>query len=406
MNLLNNYSTNFMSTNQERTNAEKEQFKISNVGLVGNKFNITVQNTGSVPINITRLYVQNTTATDWFGKYSLNVNIPPTRSVSNIGTNIPLSGLSAISYDMKFVTSRGNTQQFSVNSVRTAPLLIQLIASPPSVASGFKSQLIMTVTNNQSGTITNLVPHISLNPGNSTTCVADQVIPSSYNTLPPGSTAIFTAGVKVTGNVDAQTCTYEAQLANGYAKNNANATITVNTVNLSSTTYAANSGVISDSYTTFSWTQGGLWHNHWQFPSGTITDFKITIQNNNATTGNYNLWLSKNTQIYLLQTSVPSNGKIFATPFFLTDTISSNPSTPPSLTAYDDYSKSIANAGGLATLYFGASAAGGSTQQTTSNLQPGTYFGFVLVYGKFAVNSGDNGSSYAQALPFLAVVMS
>src|SRR6185437_835121 len=141
------------------------------------------------------------------------------------------------------------------------------------------------------------------------------------------------------------------------------------------------------------------------FPSATTTDFKIIISNNNATTGGYKLWLSKNTQIYLLQTAFPSNGKLVAIPFFMVGTIPANPPTPPVLTAYSDYSTGIPNGGGQATIYFGASAAGGSTQQTaTSTTMPaGTYFGFVLVYGKFAVNSGDTGSSYAQAIPFLAV---
>ncbi len=408
MHLLDNYSQSFIVTNQQRVDAQREQFKVSSVSIANNnKFNITIQNTGQIPINITRIWIQDTTTSASPAKYNVGQYVVPNGILKNIGQGsaFPIASLTD-TYSMQLVTGRGNTQQFTVNSVGSAPINIQLIASPPSVNSGFKSQLIMMVTNNQSGTLTNLVPNISLNPGNSTTCVADPVIPSSYNTLPSGSTAIFTSGVKVTGTVDGQTCTYEAQLTNGYAKNNANATITMNVINLASTTYAANSGVVSDSYTTFGWTQGGSWHNHWQFPSSTTTDFKITIQNNNATTGGYKFWVSKNTQIYLLQTLLPSNGKIVATPFFLTSTIPSNPPTPPTLNNYNDYTTGLLNGGGTATLYFGASAAGGSTQQSISNLQPGTYFGFVLVYGKFAVNAEDTGSSYAQAIPFLAVVMS
>jgi len=411
MNILDNYNQSILARNQQATDITKEKFQVNSVTMVNNKLNITVVNTGSLPVNFTKIWITNKTATTtaWVKSYTpTSSTVAPGNTLTNLGINGISTWLNTnYPYHVKIVTSRGNTNEFDVNSVSTNPVNIQLIASPASIASGFKSQLIMTVTNNQTGTLTNLVPSISLNPGNSTTCVADPaIIPASYNTLQPGGTAIFTYGVKVTGSIDGNTCTYKAQLTNGYAKNNVNATITMNTISLTSTTYAANSGVVSDSYTSFGWTQGGTWNNHWQFPSGTTTDFKIIISNNNATAGNYKLWISKNTQIYLLQTALPSNGKLVATPFFIVSAIPSNPATPPVITAYSDYSTGIANGGGQATIYFGANSAGGSTQQVTSNLLPGTYFGFVLVYGKFAVNSGDIGSSYAQAIPFLAVVLS
>jgi hypothetical protein len=406
MNVLDKYNQSILTTNANALDRSKEDIQVTRVTIDNSKFNITASNAGNIPIHLTRLWVTNTTDVGKVFKYDINYNLSPGQSQIKIGQSLPIYAKTNQAYDLKLITDRGNVKEFTVNSVGTTPINIQLVASPPSVASGFKTQLIMMVTNNQSGTLTNLVPNISLNPGNTATCVADPVIPSSYNTLPPGGTAIFTTGVKVTGATDGQTCTFKAQLANGYAKNNANSTITMNIINLSSTSYATNSGVISDTYTSFGWTQGGSWHNHWSFPSATITDFKITITNNNQTSGNYKLWLSKNTQLYILQTLLPANGKIVATPFFITSTIPSNPPTPPTLTAYTDYSVGVPNSGGQQTLYFGASAAGGSTQQSTANLQPGTYFGFVLVYGKFAVDSEDTGSSYAQAIPFLAVVMS
>ncbi len=416
-NTLDQYGYTVLAANQQKRDQTLEKFTISSVTVPSSnsKLNITLINSGNLPVNITKLWIQNTTAmaggNDWTRNYALSKQASPGGTLINIGQTVPLYINAANSYNVKLVTSRGNTQQFVLASTGAAPLNIQLLAAPSSVTSGFTTKLIMIVTNNGSSTLANVTPSAlpapSYTGSGTTVCTAGAASPTKYATLAPGGTAIFTWDVTATG-AGADTCTYTITqpLQNGYLQTLAT-TITLSTVSLSSTTYATNSGVISDSYTTFKWTQGAAWHNHWSFPSGTTTDFQIQVTNNNQTAGGYKLWLSSNTQLYLLQTQLPANGKIVATPYYLVNAMPANPATPPSLAGlgYTDYTTGIANGGGQTTLYFGASATGGTTQQTTSNMVAGTYFGFVLVYGKFAVNSGDVGSSYAQAIPFIAVVM-
>jgi hypothetical protein len=412
MNTLNQYNNAILTQNQQLSNVASEKFSVGSVLVNNNKLNVTLVNTGNLPINFTKIWIQNMTATNWIQGYTPtppNDFVAPGAVLKNLGQNIPIYINPANSYNVKLVTSRGNSQAFTVNSAKAVPLNIQLMFLPDTVASGFKTKLVMIVTNNSTGTLTNLTPSTLPSPtytGSGTTvCTASTISPSSYNTLAPGSTAIFTWDVAVSGyGMDTCTYTINQPLQNGYLQT-VRATATVTVVQLSDSNYAQNAGIVSDTYASFHWTQGGSWSTDWSFPSNTITDYYISIANNNQTAGGYKLWLSKNTQLYLLQTLLPPNNKIYATPYYLVNSMPANPPTPPTLSAYSDYSLGIPNQGGTATLYFGAGSPGGSTQQSTSNLQAGTYFGFVLVYGKFAINSNSTGSGmYAQAIPFIAIV--
>src|SRR2546428_2430504 len=533
MNTLDYYNQAVLSRTQLALDNINEKFTVNSVTFAGNKLNITVANTGTLPINFTKLWITNSTATNpiWAKSYVPVHNlVAPGNVTTNIGQGVNTWLNTNYPYKVKLVTSRGNINQFNVYPTNTAPVNIQFYALPSNVTNGYTTQLVMVVKNNGSDTLTNIIPAPpSVGVGAANYVLSANPIPKSYNTLPPGSTAVFNWNATMTGNAG-DSRSFTASLQNGFTGNTASttvhvgtvssvssgplniqllalpvtvpagfkselvmvvtnnmsgtltniaptnlptptytgsgttscvpssvsptsyknvapgstvvfqwditatgagadtckftiatplqggysqtltATMTITVVTLSGTTYAQNSGVVSETYTTFRWTQGSQWNNHWSFPSGTTTDFSMTITNNNQTGGGYKLWFSKNTQVYLLQTLLPANGKIIATPYFLANSVGlaagQGCSSPyPCLNSYTDYSTGVNNLGGQATLYFGASAAGGGTQQTTSNMLPGTYFGFVLVYGKYAINSGDIGCSYAQAIPFMAVLI-
>jgi len=51
-----------VDASQDRNlNRQSEEFVISNLGVDNNKFNLTVTNTGSLPINITKMWAKNLT---------------------------------------------------------------------------------------------------------------------------------------------------------------------------------------------------------------------------------------------------------------------------------------------------------------------------------------------------------
>ena len=418
MGILDNYNQSVLTKNQQLSDVNKEKFQISSVTVPNSKLNITVTNTGSVPINFTKIWIQNTTTTDWVRSYAPTNNfVVPGAVLTKIGQTIPVYINSANSYNVKLVTSRGNTQQFTVNSVGATPLNIQLLAFPTTVPSGFKSELVMVVINNSTSTLVNVSPNnptLTINnvSNDSPTCISSGLTPTQYTTISPGTTAIFTWDITVTGTGgDSCTASFTTPLQGGYAQAVTSPAIKPTVVSLSSTTYSQNSGVITNDYTAFRWTEGNTWNTDWSFPGCNTIDFKITISNNNQTAGGYSLWLSKNSQIFFMPTTIPSNAKITPTTYYLVNSVTLS---PLGITRYTDNSIGVPNQGGITTLYFGADSAGDDQQTTHScgngsppfGLQSGTsYYGAIVLYGKFTKNSGDNnGGNYAQSIPFLAVI--
>ena len=231
MHLLDNYAQSFFAVNQERSDSQKEQFKVTAVSLINNKFNITVQNTGTIPLNITRLWVQNTTTTNWVAKYQTGYTVPPGTTIDSIGTDIPLNVRSTNSYDVKLVTSRGNVEEFNVGSSSNTPLALQLFVLPTTVPSGFTTTILLGVTNNMSNTATlaNIIPNLSVIPMGASASLVSGPQPTVYKSLQYGSTAYFQWTYTISGNVGTSV-EFNATIQNAYPQNYVLSAVTINTV--------------------------------------------------------------------------------------------------------------------------------------------------------------------------------
>ncbi len=402
MNILDKYNQTVLGTNQQSLDTSREKFQVTSATIVNNKFNITVTNTGSLPINFTKIWVQNTTATDWTSSYAPKTKVlSPGGILYNIGQNIPLSAISANAYHIKLVTSRGNTQEFDVNSASTAPLNIQLFALPASVNTGFKSALVMIVTNNGSSILINISPSALPAPTGLATCAASSVSPASYNTLLPGSTAIFKWDVTVTGT-NGQTCTYTLNqpLQNGYTQT-VQATITVNVITFTQTNLAQNTGILTMNYTSFRWVQGGnaTWNTGWTFHGPPATAFSVDLTNNNSTGDFYVYSYSQ----FAFQQAGTSNGNNVS--FFIVNATTLGPQL--SVTGFsctgNEYCIKIPS-GQKVTLNFAASSRGSSSSIAQLNAPGGgQYYNMMLMYGKYATSRSALGTFYAQSIPFIAV---
>lgn len=226
MHILDNYSQNFLTTNQEREDTQREQFKITKVSLVGNKLNITLQNSGQIPLNITRLWVQDTTANS-ISKYEINSADPPSQTITNIGMSLP-PVVPTDAYDMKLVTSRGNSQDFFMSSASSAPILLQLFVLPSTLPSGFTTTVLLSVTNNMTNNavLTNVTPSLNVIQGGASSSCSSQAQPASYQTLQNGGTAFFQWTCTVTGNVGS-TVSYNATILNAYHGNFVMSTVSI-----------------------------------------------------------------------------------------------------------------------------------------------------------------------------------
>ena len=405
MGILDNYNQSVLTKNQQLSDVNKEKFQISSVTVPSNgRLNITVANTGSVPINFTKIWIQNTTTTttDWSNSYTPTRNfVAPGGVLTKIGQNIPVYINPTYSYNVKLVTSRGNTQQFSMNSVGSVPVNIQFYTFPASIPSGFTTELVMIVTNNQSSTLTNLVPQISKwtsNPLPSTASCTPSAIssPPSVSTLAPGSTAVFKWDLRMTGN-NGQICTYVASLQNGFVGNTASATATINAITATSSNWSTTWGILSVNYTTLQWTQdsGAHWNNNWSIPSQTNipTVWRVNITNNDPTRP---FILNGNATLVAFGTASGSNA---ALPWYVIKN-----DYPPTLHAYPTNGQTI-QSNSTSRIYFGAAGATSLALQTTPVIMKtsGQYAISILLFGYWTSVQSNN--FFGQNIPYEGIIV-
>lgn len=413
MGILNNYNQSVLVKNQQLTDVDKEKFQISSVTVPNGKLNITVADTGSLPIQFTKMWIQNTSATDQVYSYVPTHNFAsPGGILTNIGQSMtPINPTD--SYNIKLVTSRGNTQQFTVNSPNTSPLNLQLLAMPPTTPTGFKTQLVMIVTNNSTGTLINVSPQTpTLVSHNATSCNVGVVSPTKINTLPQGGTSIFSWPVTVIGNGNTY-CTFQTQLQNGFPGQSVQATVTVSTVPVSSksinSALSSVAGVLTINYTTFGWAQPSAytsWNSGFSFDGHSPTVFRINVTNNNST-GDFYISQYSTLGFHLVTSGKGGENDV---PFFIVNSTGITKSFTTQ--AYgcntpNDYCIRIP-ANQTSTLYFAASGAEGLDQNQlctgTGSCTGSEYSSMLLLYGKFATSRSQTSTTYGQDIPFLAVV--
>jgi len=73
MNVLDNYNQSILIKTQQIADIANEKFQVSSVTLDGKKLNITVTNTGSLPVSFTKIWIINKTLSTCT-TYSCNIN--------------------------------------------------------------------------------------------------------------------------------------------------------------------------------------------------------------------------------------------------------------------------------------------------------------------------------------------
>jgi hypothetical protein len=186
MNAIDEFAQSVIVSEAENINRGMEGILISQVTIVGGEFNVSVINTGSLSVQITRLWVVNED-TGLNSKVDLNERINPGNQIHNIGQNTGISANSATSYTLKVVTSRGNISTFSVSPNISTQVQILI---PGEVQPGENFRIVTFITNKSTepNNIVDLVPIIK---NNSTLTQIDGPLPPSIASLPQGNTATF-----------------------------------------------------------------------------------------------------------------------------------------------------------------------------------------------------------------------
>ena len=233
MNILDQYNQVVIAKSQQTIDNGKENFQLYTSTIKNNKFNVTVINTGNLPINITRMWVQNYSVSDSVNYYTINTLVSPGATMINIGQNIPLTVNPASNgyYNIKLITTRGNSLQFNMGSPGVKPLFMQLMFFPnKSSVTGLNVTLLYLVTNNSTSNnlLTNIQPQLSSPTCTGTGSLTSLVgpVPAQYPALPSGGTAIFKWNY-VFGGSAGNKCYITASLKNGIASNFAYDTISL-----------------------------------------------------------------------------------------------------------------------------------------------------------------------------------
>jgi len=221
----------------ESFDKSRENFEIVNIRIDGGKFNFTIQNTGELPMNVTRLWVNNVTDNSWpLQNFTVNKIATPRQVISNIGQDISLYALDSQAYSMKLVTQRGNSKEISINSPSQEKLDLRLIALPETVPDKFRTTLLLTITNNMTNqnTLLKIKPVMSTpqTAGSAIETLITPVTPNEILNLRKGDVASFIWVYEISG-LFGDSVTFTASLENGYPGNTASATVLINDVLLS-----------------------------------------------------------------------------------------------------------------------------------------------------------------------------
>ena len=114
MNLIDDLARSIDTKQDENLNKQNEEFEITGVTVTtANKFDVSIANTGNLPVKITRLYVENSTDTNWNAtKYEIDTQIAPGETKSGIAVNQPITYVGTESYVFDLVTDRGNKKTY------------------------------------------------------------------------------------------------------------------------------------------------------------------------------------------------------------------------------------------------------------------------------------------------------
>ena len=234
MNSIGNLSEQMIVSEKRQENRQKESFEITSIEITPplNKLDGYIKNTGNIPIEITRLWIDKQGINDEVQKIEINSAINPGNTAKLVDlfdyTIDPTKG-----YNLKFTTSRGSIEEIYVNTPSQENLLMQIRAIPEYVPSEFTTTILYSVINNMSNNniLYNITPKLTITDieGSSVGTELSGPIPTSYPTLRPGETAVFEYSVQMNGNADDKSM-FNATIANAVQNNWVSTTSTIKEV--------------------------------------------------------------------------------------------------------------------------------------------------------------------------------
>ena len=182
---------------QIREDKTNESFDVVSVNIVNGQFNMTVKNTGDVPVHLTRFWIENTTDSSWpVSKFDIDFALAPGDTVKNIGQGVGLTALTTQSYHSQIISERGNQKEMFLNTVGDSSIYTRVSATPAVMPTGFQTTVTLEVINTGTTQLLNLQPEmVSVSTPTCIACLPPVLeggpLPSSFDSLSPGDNAFF-----------------------------------------------------------------------------------------------------------------------------------------------------------------------------------------------------------------------
>jgi len=421
MDLVDNLAYQVDALQDRNLNRQSEKFVISNISVDNNEFNLTVTNTGSLPINITKMWAKNLTDSTWNQtSYTINQLISPGGSIIDIGQGTGLISVDSQSYSLKLLTSRGNAEQVStvaVGAAGTGALEMNLIATTKNPMDNQNVTLIYSVKNNlTSGVVQSIVPSFE-SPvdaqGSATATLQGSIDPPSVQTLQLGDIALFEAHYLVTGG-NTETLTFNATINNAVQGNFVQESTQIDIAPVSESAInevlGGQVGVISMNFTTFEvckpegsnpqdcTSDSSDWFRAWEVIKNTRYLYRINVTNN----GVLPIIIEEATN--LMHLSVKSGGGGNApVPYFIREPSTTSVENPG---YYVDLGITLPPNPDVSTkIYLGGKGIQDDAIQTTDS-NKGIVSVFLILFGyEDKTGNGFSGDDtvYGQTLPFQAI---
>ncbi len=416
-----------------QTQQSTEKIVLRDGKISNSKFNMTVANTGSIPVHLVRIWVTNQSDPNgWHQQYNIDKLVNPGTSLTNLGQDLSLFARNSSSYTINLVSERGNSAYFQILAPKDKAIKMSLFAVPRSIPTGQNVTILFAVTNNLTdGSIIQSIKPVLSPP----TVIANGTSPTSAtlmegptpvieNSLTLGQTVFLKWVYKITGDPGAKMI-FNATIANAKAGNyvmdrvqvadvatiataTSAATSTASSIARSAYTslMTTTSGRLAMNFTSFQFCEPSAvsctsnsanWKAGWQVQAGHSYIWRVNITNY----GSNDIFLDANTAILLLHVQTTGGGNAPTALF-----IKANSTTTLSDGgAYVPYSGILRADGKYRTVYFGAAGVGGSTLQSIST-SVGLYAVNIVMFGYQDANnnhiyeSAIDTTPYSQNIPF------
>jgi len=412
----------------ERSTAETEQgrerIELRDVGIDSNKFNMTVVNSGTLPAKLVRMWVTNTsdTTNGWHKNYTLNDVINPGDSLAKLGQSLALTAKNSSSYELNIVTERGSTANFKILSPNDSPPKLSITVMPRSAYTGSNVTVTVAVSNNRTDgnmiqTIKPLMNPTVTNVGGTITptyTLIESPSPNTERSLTTAETVFFKWVYKVIGDPNDK-INFNATIQNAKQGNYIIESTTIADVSTQSTVTGqiiTNSGIVTMNFTTFQlcnpstqncFSNSADWKPAWSISTGVSNKYilRVNLTNN----GVKDIFLDQNTATLAFHVQTGGGGNAPVASYMK----NASTTTSEDLAYSPNYSiklpkKVDGQPAQYVTLYFGATAAGGSTLQSYSDT--GLYAVSIILFGYEDGNndgiyqSATDTNPYSQNIPF------